>query len=846
MLVQYRQIKSELPPDALLLFRLGDFYEMFFEDAKEASDLLNLTLTKRGENPMCGVPYHAAKSYLSKLLRAGKKIAICDQMETPKPGQLVKRAITQILSPGTHFDEQVLSAERNNFLASVFEFERAWSVAFTDLTTGDFFVTELSCLAELQTEIERQSPSEIIYPSELEALRTFLTPLCHNIVPYDDWTFALETAFFTLKDHFKVASLEGFGLKNEQIAVSAAGAVIHYLKNVLRRDLRQISKLVYYEHTAYLALDKNSLRSLEVLESLNKEAPSSHSLFGVLNKTITPMGARKLRGWLSQPLSNQKDIIRRQNAVQMWLEQHSLREKFRQSLKIVKDLERVLSRLNTTSANARDLIALKQALEQLPDLKQTLRTLINSSPKFPNSLIEELLQDIQELPEIVQLIDSKIVEDPPLSVREGNLIRTGANAELDELREISTGGKNWLAKLQQSEISRTGIQTLKIRYNTVFGYYIEVSKGQLDKVPANYTRKQTLTNAERFITPELKEWENKILGAQERLQQIEYELFQEVRATVLEKIPSIQKTAQNIATLDILATFAEIAFQHNYVRPTIGNENILWIKDGRHPVLEQSLLQGNEINLISRDFVPNDIDLNCTDKQIALITGPNMAGKSTYIRQTALLTLLAHTGSYIPASEARIDIVDRIFTRIGASDDLARGQSTFMVEMSETASILNNATANSLIVLDEIGRGTSTFDGLSLAWSIVEYLHNQCGAKTLFATHYHELTELANRLERVHNLNVGVRENKGEIVFLHKILSGAADKSYGIHVAKLAGIPPSILKRAEDVLKNLEESELTPLGENKSTEAKGNNRIRKLKNLPDPNQLDLFSQLGLN
>ena len=841
-MTQYRRIKSELPKDALLMFRLGDFYEMFFEDALEASQILNIALTKRGTYPMCGIPYHAAEGYLSKLLEAGRKVAICDQMEDPKPGHLVKREVTQILSPGTHFDERVLNAERNNFLAAIYPYKQCYGLALADLTTGDFFVTEVPSAAVLMAELERQRPAEIVIPSEEDELRRSLVPAFPHLALYEDWVFAPETSFYTLKDHFKVASLDGFGLRDRTAAIGAAGAVIHYLEQHLRRDVSQLSRICFYERTDYLALDANTLRNLEILEPLNRNTPMIHSLFGVMNRTCTPMGARKLRGWLSQPLADVASITERQQAVRCWLNHTDDLEAFRAKLTVVRDLERILTRLTTVSGNARDMLALSQALAQLPDLKEII-----SGLKDDSVLFQKLVEKIVLLPELVTLIQSRIVDEPPISTKEGGLIRPGADAQLDELREIMHGGKNWIARMQQEEIERTGIPSLKVRFNSVFGYYIEVTKTHLDKVPETYIRKQTIVNGERFITPELKEWESKILGAEERVKRIEYELFVKLREQVTAQLKVIQQNAQALAELDVLACFAQLAQLYGYVCPVVQDEGILFIKDGRHPVLEQTLPAGR--------FVSNDTDLDPAHKQIGIITGPNMAGKSTYIRQTALLTLMAQTGSFIPAKEARVDIVDRIFTRIGASDDIARGQSTFMVEMSETASILNNATSRSLVILDEIGRGTSTFDGLSLAWSIAEYLHNQCGAKTLFATHYHELTELASRLERVYNLNVSVREWNDQIVFIHKIIPGAADKSYGIHVARLAGIPSSVLNRAIEVLRNLEETELDPLGAEESSregdvpEEKKSPRTtakrQKLRNLPDPNQLDLFSQLGL-
>jgi DNA mismatch repair protein MutS len=898
MMAQYRRIKGDLPKDALLLFRLGDFYEMFFEDAQTGAQLLNVALTKRGVVPMCGIPFHAANAYIGRLLRAGRKVAVCDQMEEPRPGQLVKREVTQILSPGTHFDERILAAERNNFLAAVNPAGRTFGLAMADLTTGDFLTTELDGETALLTELLRLRPAEIIYPGEAQALREllqgggpgsngepkFLKPPVaagpqrgepdgerekSRSMPgnapasfgwilngYDDWVFAPETALFTVRDHFKVASLDGFGLKERPAAIGAAGAVLHYLTQHLRRDPASLTRVSFYRRSDYLALDFTTLRHLEILEPLHHDAPRNSCLYGALNRTVTPMGARRLRGWLSQPLATVDPIRRRQEAVQAFLEDSAGLESLRGQLAQVRDLERTIGRLSGGTGNARDLIALRMGLEQLPGLKATVREAGARTPRpggeglkegvfdekrsepqhadEASALLSALEVQITEMPDLVELISRAIVEEPPLALRDGGLIRDGFDSALDELRLATRGGKDWIAKLQQDEITRTGIQSLKVRFNSVFGYYIEVTKSNLDKVPPHYTRKQTIANGERFITPELKEMEGKILGAEERSVKLEYELFQRVREEVLGRLPEIQRTAAALAQLDVLGSFATTARLFNYCRPQIGDEGMLQIREGRHPVLEQ--------NLGDDRFVPNDAAVSGSAgslPQIMLITGPNMAGKSTYIRQVALLTLLAHTGSFIPAAEARIDLVDRIFTRIGASDDLARGQSTFMVEMCETADILNNATPRSLIILDEIGRGTSTFDGLSLAWSIVEHLHNQVGAKTLFATHYHELTELAARLPRLKNYNVAVREWRDQIVFLRKIVEGGTDKSYGIQVARLAGVPKAVLERAKEILGNLEESELTPEGTVRQATRRERDR-EKLKQLAPPPQMDLF------
>lgn len=900
MMAQYRRIKADLPKDALLLFRLGDFYEMFFEDAQTGAQLLNLALTQRNGIPMCGLPYHAAPGYLSRLLKHGRKVAICDQTEDARPGKLVQREVTAILSPGTHFDERLLQAERNNFLAAVFGDRDSFGLACVDLTTGDFRVTQLDSGKTLLAELERLRPAELILPATARSLAGLVAGIEESaelpptslsgaqVVGYDDWTFLAETAVFTLREHFRVVSLDGFGLKDRGAAQGAAGAVLHYLTHHLRRDVSHLTRLTCYQVADFLILDAISLRNLEILEPLHRESPRNTTLFGALNRTVTPMGARRLRDWLTQPLAAVEAIRRRQHAVSSWLEQPPALEAFRARLREVRDLERTVSRLSLGSGNARDLVALRLALEQVPELRRNVGSAAESSSKTsapalweeasgsPGSAVPGLLADLAgqltDLPALIELLAKAITDDPPLALKEGGLIRDGFSAELDELRNAARGGKDWIAKLQQDESARTGIPSLKVGFNSVFGYFIEVTKANLSKVPPDYVRKQTIANGERFITPELKAMESKILGAEERATKLEYELFQRVREEVLAHLREIQQTAAALAQLDVLAAFAETARLHGHQRPEVADEGLVRIRDGRHPVLEQALADER--------FVPNDTALDLQEEQIALITGPNMAGKSTYIRQVALLVLLAHTGAFVPAAEARIDLVDRIFTRIGASDDLARGQSTFMVEMSETANILNNATRRSLVILDEIGRGTSTFDGLSLAWSIVEHLHHQVGAKTLFATHYHELTELGGRgeaqsaklkaqnegaspttsasvssagphLSRVRNYHVAVREWNDQLVFLRKVQPGATDKSHGIQVARLAGVPAPVIDRAKTILRVLEEAELNLqhvlAGESPSDgpsparprrTQRDRDRLREL--APSP-QLDLFA-----
>ena len=836
MMAQYHRLKGELPKYTLLLFRLGDFYELFFDDAKTGADILNITLTKRGNTPMCGIPFHAANNYIGKLLQAGCKVAMCEQTEEAVPGKLVNREVTQILSPGTHFDEQILTAERNNYLAAICHNRDIYGLALIDLTTGDFKVTEAGSIVDLRTELDRLKPAEIVLPAGNFRISEALGDTGAVLNEHEDWVFAFDSAGYTLKDHFGVKSLDGFGLKDRHTAISAAGGALHYLTNTLRRDVAHLQPIKFYQKTDFLTIDGTSLRNLEILEPLTRDAPNAACLYNSVNHTVTPMGARRLRDWLTQPLSDTERIHARQRAVQTWTEDGNRLEQFEQHLREVRDLERTITRLSVGTGNARDLLNLRLAIEQFTSLRALIdEALCNSSvleldDTDEEPLLTQLAEQLHELPEVVALIAQAIIDDPPLTLREGGIIREGYSTSLDELRGGASEGKEWIAQLQQREIEKTGIPSLKVRFNNVFGYFIEITKTHLDKVPAHYVRKQTIANGERYITDELKQMEDKVLGAQERSMKLEYELYLQVRETVLKHLRSIQQAADSLAQLDVLAGFAQTARLYNYCCPAVGHEGQLEIQDGRHPVLEQTILDER--------FVPNHTNLSA-DKQIALITGPNMAGKSTYIRQVALIALLSHTGSFVPATEARIDLLDRIFTRIGASDNLSRGQSTFMVEMSETANILHHATSNSLVILDEIGRGTSTFDGLSLAWSIVEHIHQQLGTKTLFATHYHELTELAQRLQRVFNLNVSVREYNDQIVFLRQIVDGAADQSYGIQVARLAGVPQPVLERAKEILMNLEETDLTVAGDRKGS-ANPRAERKKLRNLPPSPQLDLF------
>ncbi|MDA7510248.1 DNA mismatch repair protein MutS [Verrucomicrobia bacterium] len=845
MMAQYRRIKSELPSDSILFFRLGDFYEMFFEDAQVAAEILEVSLTKRGVIPMCGIPFHAAGSYLGKLLRAGKKVAICDQVEEARPGKLVKREVTQVISPGTHFDDSILQAAQNNYLVAVVRDGERIGLSSVDLTTGEFGATELP-FSQLQAELERLKPAEIVCPEGDSKLIERFSQESWSLSPYEDWVFGLDSAEFTLKEQADVLSLDGFGLRGKERAIAAAGGIIHYLSQHLRRDLKHLRTVEYYERSEFLVLDMITLKNLEVLEPLHRDAPKTASLFGALNLTVTPMGARCLRQWISQPLAQISPILDRQTVVASWIECPEFLEQFRVLLKNVRDLERTMSRLSLGTGNGRDLLTVKCGLEEVPRLKEILIHLceevaVNKKALFQSGegesevkveFLQRLIDSLDPLPDLTDLISRALMDEAPITVRDGGMIRDGYDPKLDELRSAGSEGKNWIAGLQRDEAARTGITSLKVRFNSVFGYFIEVTRSNLDKVPEHYIRKQTIANGERFITPELKEVEGKILGAEERAQKLEYELFQQVRDAVVEKLSEIQTCAAAVAQLDVLASFAECARLHDYCRPVIVEDGALEIEAGRHPVLD--------LALSGERFVPNDTSIGGDEAQIAIITGPNMAGKSTFIRQVALLALLSHTGSFIPAKEARVGLMDRIFTRIGASDDLARGQSTFMVEMSETANILNNASSRSLVILDEVGRGTSTFDGLSLAWSIVEHLHNQIGAKTLFATHYHELTELSSLLERVSNYRVAVKEWDDQIIFVRKIIPGGADKSYGIQVARLAGIPKPVLDRAKGILERLERSDLSPTGPNPNPQKSRPERA-KLRELEPPPQLDLFS-----
>ncbi len=795
MMRQYRQTKEELDEQTILFFRMGDFYEMFFEDAERAAPILGVAITKRAGVPMCGVPYHALDSYLAKVVRRGMKAAVCEQTEDPKTAKgLVRREITRIVTPGTITEESILDASTANFIAAVYAGKQdQYGVAALELSTGELIVEEAQGVAGMVEALRRIVPSETVISDEQheQLAPALVQEVAGALTETAGWRFMVDQAVDTLTHHFKVHSLEGFcGQDRRPMWVQAAGALLHYVRQELRRPLGHVRNIDVRHNQAFLMLDECTCRNLDLLPSPGGR-PESETLLGVLDSTRTPMGKRLLRSWIRSPLSSIDAIHERQDAVEAFVKGRKRLSELRAALGETRDFERVMTRLSGGSGNGRDLRALTDSLAQLPTLRGILADV--SSP-----LLQRLRDALHDLPELSSELTAALVEDPPLTVREGGLIREGYNRDLDEYRAAARDGHTWIAAYQAEQQAQTGIKTLRVRHNNVFGFYIEVSKGQLANVPASYERRQTIVNAERFITPELKVYESKIFGAQDKANALEYELFQELRAKAVSYLEEIQATALAVARLDVLQSFADRALALAYRRPVVNDSYDLIIHEGRHPVVE--LQPGAE------RFVPNDTKMNGTNYQFILITGPNMAGKSTYIRQVAVLAMMAHIGSYVPAEAMTIGVMDRIFTRVGAGDDLARGRSTFMVEMQEAANILNNATPRSLIVLDEIGRGTSTFDGISIAWSVVEYLHNTPNrkARTLFATHYHELTELSSTLSGVRNYTVQVHEQDDTIVFLRRIVPGAADKSYGIHVARLAGLPAPVIERAKTILAGLE------------------------------------------
>jgi DNA mismatch repair protein MutS len=804
MMRQYLEIKSQYP-DAILFFRLGDFYEMFMEDAVAASRVLDITLTSRNkgavdEVPLCGIPYHSAQPYIARLVENGFKVAICEQVEDPKSAKgIVRREVVRVVTPGLVVDTETLKPKENNYLLALADGGQArWGIALLDITTGEFRATEVQDIEGVHSEIASVNPREVLLVEgeQGEALRKKLQgPLggrMVNTVP--EWVWAPDRAERLILDFFGCASLEAFGCADLPAAVQAAGAILHYLGETQKAAVEHIRALNTYRTSDFMVLDDATRRNLELTATLY-DGSRRGSLLGVLDRTVTAMGGRKLRQWVNQPLVDVERIRGRHQALLELVNKSLVRGDLRLALDGVYDLERLNGKIAMANANAKDLVALKSSLDRLPAILDQLSLL--ESP-----LLARLREEIDPLPEVTGLIGRAIADDPPFILREGGLIRDGFDPELDDLRAISREGKGWIARLEREEKERTGISTLKVRFNKVFGYYIEITRSHLARIPEDYQRRQTLANAERFITPALKEYEEKVLGAEEKLVEIEYDLFQQVRQQVAAHGRRIQATAEALAALDVLLSLADLAHDRDYVCPEIDGSDELVIIEGRHPVIES-------MNLSER-FVANDVIMDTRENQILIITGPNMAGKSTYMRQVALIVLMAQMGSLVPARSARIGVVDRIFTRVGASDNLARGQSTFMVEMTETANILNHATPRSLIVLDEIGRGTSTFDGVSIAWSVAEYLHDRAevAAKTLFATHYHELTELALTRERVKNYNIAVKEWNEQIIFLRKIVKGGASHSYGIQVARLAGLPRAVIDRAREVLRNLESGEL--------------------------------------
>ena len=837
MVKQYMETKSQYQ-DCILFYRLGDFYEMFFDDALTASRELEITLT--GKNcgqeeraPMCGVPYHAVESYLNKLVSKGYKVAICEQVEDPKTAKgIVKREVVRIVTPGTNLDTQALDESKNNYIMCIVYIADRYGVSVADITTGDYFVTELEDSAKLMDEIYRFSPSEIIcneafYMSGMD-LDGMKDRLGITIYSLDAWYFDDEICRQKLLEHFKVSSFAGLGLADYDCGVISAGALLQYLLETQKNDLSNLTHITPYMSGKYMMLDSSTRRNLELCETL-REKQKRGSLLWVLDKTKTAMGARTLRKYVEQPLIDKKEIEKRLDAVQELKDQAISREELREYLSPVYDLERLIMKITYGSANPRDLTAFRTSLEMLPPIRYILQDM-------QCELLKSITEDLDPLEDLCTLITNAIREEPPIAMKEGNIIRDGYNEEVDKLRRAKSDGKDWLAKLENDEREKTGIKNLRIKYNKVFGYYLEVTNSYKDLVPEYYTRKQTLANAERYITPELKELEDMILGAEDKLYALEYELYTEVRETIAAEVERIQQTAKAVAALDVFASLALVAERNNYVRPKINEKGVIDIKEGRHPVVER---------MIPNDmFIANDTYLDDKKHRISIITGPNMAGKSTYMRQTALIALMAQVGSFVPAKSANIGISDRIFTRVGASDDLASGQSTFMVEMTEVANILRNATSKSLLILDEIGRGTSTFDGLSIAWAVVEYISDSrlLGAKTLFATHYHELTELEGKIENVNNYCIAVKEKGDDIVFLRKIVKGGADKSYGIQVAKLAGVPDLVINRAKEIVEELSEEDITTRVSEIATKDKVSKKKPKVKKYDEVDiaQMSLF------
>lgn len=840
MMKQYMATKEQYK-DCILFYRLGDFYEMFFDDAITASRELEITLT--GKNcgqeeraPMCGVPHHAVDGYLTKLVAKGYKVAICEQVEDPKTAKgIVKREVLRIVTPGTNLNTQALDETRNNYLMCIVYMADRYGVSISDITTGDYFVTELDSARKLMDEITKFSPKEIIcnhsfYVSGMD-IDDLKNRLGITVYSLESWYFDDDLCKRSLMDHFKLNSLEGLGLADYDCGVIAAGAILQYLTETQKTSLANLTTLTPYVTGKYMIIDSSTRRNLELCETL-REKQKRGSLLWVLDKTKTAMGARMLRSFIEQPLIDKTEINSRLDAIEELNQNAISREEIREYLNPVYDLERLISKISYKSANPRDLIAFKSSLSMLPHIKYLLGD-------FKKELLTDIYEQMDELTDLCDLIDTSIMDEPPITIKEGGIIKEGCNEEIDKLRHAKTEGKTWLAELESKERDKTGIRNLKIKFNKVFGYYLEVTNSNKNLVPDYFTRKQTLANAERYITPELKELEDIILGAEDKLFALEYDLFNEVRDRIAAEVVRIQTTAKAVAKIDVFASLSLIAERNNYVRPVINEKGVIDIKEGRHPVVEK---------MISNDmFISNDTYLDNGSNRISIITGPNMAGKSTYMRQSALIVLMAQIGCFIPAASAKIGIVDRIFTRVGASDDLASGQSTFMVEMTEVANILRNATSNSLLILDEIGRGTSTFDGLSIAWAVVEHISNPklLGAKTLFATHYHELTELEGKLSSVNNYCIAVKEKGDDIVFLRKIVKGGADKSYGIQVAKLAGVPETVIERAKQLVEELSDADITAKAREIQAETGTKTKVKTKKyDQVDLEQMSLFDTVS--
>ena len=838
MMQHYLETKEEYK-DCILFYRLGDFYEMFFDDAKTVSRELEITLTGKDcgleeRAPMCGVPYHSVENYLNKLVQKGYKVAIAEQVEDPKTAKgLVKREVVRIVTPGTIINSGALDETKNNYLMSIVYLDRTFGISFVDVTTGDYYVTEVSSAQALIDEIYKFTPSEVVCNdaffvsgADLDDLKGRLN---FTLAPLENWYFSEEGCRKVLLEHFHIHSLEGLGLQEYETGMIAAGALMQYLYETQKSTMPHITSIHPYSTGRYMIIDTSTRRNLELTETL-REKQKKGTLLWVFDKTKTAMGARLLRTYIEQPLIDKAAILERQDAIEELCEQYINREELREYLNPIYDLERLMGRISYNTANPRDLIAFKSSLAMLPHIKQALAG-------FRSELLKGIYENMDTLDDLYQLIEDTIIEEPPITIREGGIIKEGFNDDVDQFRKSKTEGKTWLSDLEIRERERTGIKTLKVKYNKIFGYCLEVTNSFKDKVPPDYTRRQTLVNAERYTTQELKNLEDMIMGAEDKLYALEYDLFCAVRDTIAGEVLRIQKSAKAVAQLDVLASLAAVAQRNQYVKPKINEKGIIDIKNGRHPVVE--LMIPNNM------FVANDLYLDNNANRVAIITGPNMAGKSTYMRQAALITLMAQIGSFVPADSANIGICDRIFTRVGASDDLASGQSTFMVEMTEVANILRNATRQSLVVLDEIGRGTSTFDGMSIAWAVVEYIADTklLGAKTLFATHYHELTELEGALTGVNNYCIAVKEQGDDIVFLRKIVKGGADKSYGIQVAKLAGVPERIISRAKELVQELSDADIAnrakEVAQYASASSGTKNRVQKLDEV-DANQLTLF------